>query len=699
MLYRAMGILSATWALLTPANAMAYDPNDPDIHTVGNYVYEIKNYAGEEKFVRLVGVKDGYTPKGEITIPGSVTIEGVKYPMKRIGGPYNYYEWFKYEPVFNNYPEITKVTISSPIEEIVPREFSGCTGITEFHVNAGSKNFADIDGILIHREGEEYHWGLFRVPPGRGKTKYTVPDEISHIGPFAFLDNTTIKTVVLSPFQEVRSSWTAGNRSISEIQFATGSSSTYRLIDGMLYTAYDIIDSKTRYKLVTCPPRLRLDKYVIPTNCVKIASGAFANTVIPEIKIHDNCRLDTYVFAGSKIQSLKYNNDMQNYLAGLCVDCTDLIRADITTENPDERTVIFEDMFRGCSSMTALSTASVEIAVLEGAFYGCGLKTFPWEKVTYIAGATYEQMTYDGYTFATSDIESITFPSRFYCVPRYFAYGCRNLKSVTIDPDGTGETEIIGQHAFENCTSLESITFTTAKEIGYQSFYGCSALKRIVFADQPDREEICVSNPFQFEDGVKVYIGNNRYYWGVYPAESGTSNATFITSSLSRNSPTEWKRLYCPALATEAYSNSSTENQGDVVEFFSILPSANRPALMVAQNIPAASELSFTVTGVTIGGEKASLNNGFWSIDGTGPATDRDITINYTVDEVDMHTTYPAGEFSGIETVTDSKATGARITGIYTPDGLLRGTDMEKAPAGILLIRYADGSSRRIYRK
>lgn len=657
-------------------------------------MYELMSYVGEDKFVQLVGVKEGHIPSGEITIPGSVTLDGVKYPVKRIGDVYHDHEWFKYKPAFSDFPEITKVNISSPIEEIAPLEFTGCTGITEFHVNAGNRYLSDMDGILLHRNEEEHGWDLFRVPPGRGKVKYTVPEDICNVLPFAFSDNTTIRTVILSGSQYLYTLWSYGNRSINTIELSN--STLYTLKDGMLYKLYEVVDSKPTFELVTCPPRLRLDSYMIPENCVKVRTGAFASTVIPEIKIHDKCRLDTYVFAGSKIKTLKYNKDRQAYPAGLCIGCKDLEKTEITG-SASERTIIYDDMFRDCPKMTELSVPSYEIAVMENAFNGCGIKSFPWEKAMYIEGAeSLDEMNYNCFTFANSGIEQIVFPSRFYCVPNYFASGSRNLKSVILDPDGTGETKAIGHHAFENCTALESMEIRSVTDLGYKSFYGCGALKRIVFAERDDDEEIYVGNPFEFADGVRVYIGGNRYRWSLADPASNPGNATFISSSLTDNAPAERKRVYCPGHAKDAFLNSYSAND-EVVEMFSMVPTAQRPALLIMQNT-SASELSLNVTGVTIGGEKAVLSNGFWSIEGTGAATDRDITVSYTVDGVDMSTTYPAGELSGIEPVRDNGQGAAAITGIYTPDGRFQGRELNDA-SGILIIRYGDGTARRIYKR
>ena len=83
------------------------------------------------------------------------------------------------------------------------------------------------------------------------------------------------------------------------------------------------------------------------------------------------------------------------------------------------------------------------------------------------------QHAFDGCTGLTS----ITIPNSVTTIGQGAFSGCRNLTSITIE----GETmTTIGYHAFENCSGLTSITLpNSVTTIGSEAFYGCTVLTSI----------------------------------------------------------------------------------------------------------------------------------------------------------------------------------------------------------------------------
>ena len=72
-------------------------------------------------------------------------------------------------------------------------------------------------------------------------------------------------------------------------------------------------------------------------------------------------------------------------------------------------------------------------------------------------------------------LESVTLPSTIRFVREYTFAGDVNLKVV----NNLGEAEVIGAHAFDGCTSLESADLSKAYAIGESAFKNCSALESV----------------------------------------------------------------------------------------------------------------------------------------------------------------------------------------------------------------------------
>lgn len=665
-------IVAALSLILCPAAASAYDPGSSYVHTVGNYVYRIEvNGSVATGNASIVDIKPGYVPSGEITIPGSVTIDGTKYTVTSIGENYNSLYWFDYEPVFKDFTEITRVNISSPLKSMGRREFEGCNGINEFHVNAASTYFKDIDGVLLSRESETVKWTLFRMPPARPKTRYTVPEEVGYIGDFAFMGNKTIKTLVLSGGQMFTTNglWAWGNSGISEVN--VDATHNYVSVDGIIYNT-------SKQTIVACPPALKLDRFAVPSTVKAIGNGAFCCSAIPEIVLHDKADIGYYTFAGSKIKSLSISNTALNGSEALCYGCTELTSVAITGSK-SATAYIDKRMFSGCSKLTDVAIQPQHIALGARAFYGCSaLKAF---SLAYVDDMTGLDRQNDGEQFAYSGLESLNWPSKITEIPTGCFRGCANLAKVNLDPMGKGTLKKIGSYAFADCTALPAIDLAQVTYIAAQAFSGNTSLRSIVFPENADGEEISVPSGITFTDDVKVYVGSNAFYWAVVSwgdlVNSNAGEAIFISSSVTDNIPSYWKKAYVPYLATENYDRPYTQH-GPVVEMFSVKISDSN-AITATPN-PDLTDIDFKITKT-----QHETNN-----TGTG------VRVFYTVDGVAMSTFYLRSAFSGI---TDADTGAPAIEAVYTPDGILRGTSVEDAPAGILIVKYTDGTTRKLVNK
>ncbi len=82
--------------------------------------------------------------------------------------------------------------------------------------------------------------------------------------------------------------------------------------------------------------------------------------------------------------------------------------------------------------------------------------------------------------FDCTTLESVELSDNITEISESMFYGCENLKSITI-PDGV---TAIGAEAFSDCTALENITISdSVTAIGNYAFYNCTALENITIPD------------------------------------------------------------------------------------------------------------------------------------------------------------------------------------------------------------------------
>lgn len=692
-------LLLSLFLFITCTGIKAYNPDASNIHTVGKFVFELNYSSGKlNGYATLIDVKPGVELEGEITIPGSITVEGTRYEVNHIGNIYTSFKFFEYERAIRDMPGITRVNIPSTITDIGNMEFLGCTGINEFHVNAGNKNFKDVDGVLFYRWDEESSWSLFRMPPARPKTKYTLPDDVHGIEQCAFADHKTLRQLILSPECNLNNElWAWGNKSIKEIDVTN--CKDYKSRDGIIFESWG-----DGVELVACPPGLKLDRYVIPKDCHTINGGAFCNSSISVIKLPDNISLYNCVFAGSDLKELECTaSSLRSARGDLCVMAEKLEKIHIKSDSK-EKVLITDYAFANCKSLREVVFDSDSVELETGTFLGCtSLKEFPFSSIVAMKGHVIDGI-YSGRQFEGSGLVSVSFPRSLDLIPAHCFIDCPSLSDVRVNENAT-TTKTIGCGAFKNCPSLNTFNFEGVTYVGGGAFENTPLTKIILPAREEEYGKINFGLCFEYLPETRCYFDSPYIGWVSAYGSTTYVEGTYIVSSTEKKKsclPNYWKQLYCPAGMKEWYDKNSRRDigwGGEVTELFSLQCPSGSSYVMVIPN-PDLSEVKFEITGVSVDGTPAvDEGNGKWTVAKTISSSHSDIRIDYSVDDVPMSSTYHPELLSQIEECKDISGFPGKIKGIYDLSGNCFGVESTGLRSGIYIFSFEDGSVEKRYIK
>ena len=166
----------------------------------------------------------------------------------------------------------------------------------------------------------------------------------------------------------------------------------------------------------------------------------------------------------------------------------------ITFDN--DVTMIGEDAFRECRSLTSVNIPDSVTTIGASAFYYCNSLTsvnipdsvttigegaFSWCKSLTSVTIPDSVTTIGGYVFYWCySLTSVTIGDSVTSIGDWAFVGCDSLTSVTIGDSVT----TIGDYAFNSCYSLTSVNIPdSVTEIGYQAFRDCSSLTSVTIGD------------------------------------------------------------------------------------------------------------------------------------------------------------------------------------------------------------------------
>ena len=384
------------------------------------------------------------------TSTGVLTISGN-------GNMYNYSnpDAGEYEPPFL-YEKITSVVINSGVTSIGNSSFSNLS----------------LTSITIPNSVTKIGDSAFFYCPRL--TSVTIPNSVTSIGSSAFygctnLTNITIPDSVITIGQNAFE-----NCYFTSDNFVNNSKCQYNRGETIVDTDTDGFCMKGDV-LVNMRPSYAIGEVSIPKDVTSIDADAFgACTSMTNITIPNSVTsIGDHAFSGcTSLASVTIPDSVTRIAKETFYGCTNLTNIII----PDSVINIGESAFQYCTSLANITIPNSVTSIGDWVFSGCiSLKSIE------VSDNNKNYSSVDGVLFNKDKSKLITYPAgktdSEYVIPNsvtsiysYAFENCTSLTSVTI-PDSVTS---IGSSAFSDCTSLTNITIpNSVKSIGNDAFYSC----------------------------------------------------------------------------------------------------------------------------------------------------------------------------------------------------------------------------------
>ncbi|HUE36529.1 MAG TPA: leucine-rich repeat domain-containing protein [Candidatus Acidoferrum sp.] len=90
---------------------------------------------------------------------------------------------------------LTNITIGTGVANIQYQAFLGCHSVIAIAVAAGNPAFSSVNGVLFNKNQTT----LVLYPAGTSATSYALPDSVTNIGAYAFMDSYYLTSITLDP--------------------------------------------------------------------------------------------------------------------------------------------------------------------------------------------------------------------------------------------------------------------------------------------------------------------------------------------------------------------------------------------------------------------------------------------------------------------------------------------------------------------
>ena len=680
--------------MLMPLVASAHDFEFNGIY------YNITSEADKTVEVTFRGDDyDSYTNEysGSITIPATVTHNGVEYSVTSIGSsafdgcssltaitiPESVTSIGTY--AFGDCSSLTSITIPEGVTSIGKYAFYGCKSLTAVHISS-------IEAWCKISFEDSYSNPLYYVHNlylnGELVTELVIPEGVTSIGSSAFYNCSSLTAITIPE----------GVTSIGDWAFSGCSSLT-------TITIPESVTSIGGHAFGDCSS---LTAITIPEGVTSIGWRAF--------------------YYCSSLTALNIPESVTSIGDEAFYKCSSLTA--ITIPEDSKLTSIGKRAFDGCSSLTAINIPESVTSIGEGAFYNCNslYKVINYSDldiqkgstdngyVAYYAEVVYqvgELTTIGDFQFYTSDgIHSlvnyigkdtgIVLPDSYngesYNIGDFTFYDCSNLTAITI-PEGVTS---IGDNAFYNCSSLTTINIPENSQltsIGERAFSGCSSLtaitipesvtsiERSTFQDCSSLKELTLGKGLK-KIGVAAFYGCDEIekvtiYATRPPSIDGTGNAFFSDATY------ENATLYVPQGCIDKYQVMTgwssfytiEEMEGGTPNYLTLRQADNGEVGIVVEpgrtyKVRITAFEGWKIHSVTFNGEEVTAQ---LTEEGTftTPALSEDAVLNIAYEKIEDDAMVENASASRIKvqghhgTLRITGATEGEAISVYTMDGML----------------------------